>query len=71
MSKPEVPGLSEQEPVRVLDDTGCIPAFTVCQFRHLCVLALDGCEHLGEKHDRPYSCAAARGFQLVSLRVPC
>lgn len=45
---------------------GKIPAHTVCPFRERCEIAQGGaCNHLGQKHNVAFSCAAARGFDLI------
>ena len=43
---------------------GLIPIGTVCPFKNKCELN-STCRHLGIKHNVPYSCAIARGFDLV------
>jgi hypothetical protein len=48
-----------------LNEDGCIPAHIVCPFRKPCGdYAKECCEHKGKKHEVPYSCAIARGFDL-------
>lgn len=45
---------------------GNIPAHTICPFKGECNLA-SNCHHQGEKHPVPFSCAAARGFDLIKI----
>lgn len=45
---------------------GKIPANTVCPFRAKCEIAQnDACKHNGVNHTVPFSCAAARGFEII------
>jgi hypothetical protein len=50
---------------RWLNKDGLIPAHTICPFKESCGLA-DGCHHKGHNHEIPFSCAAARGFDMVA-----
>jgi hypothetical protein len=51
-----------------LNEDGCIPARTPCPFRHRCEFAQVGmCHHKGEEHAVQFSCAVARGFDLIEL----
>jgi hypothetical protein len=44
---------------------GCIPANTVCPYRGQCVIAMKRkCTHFGGRAKVPYSCAAARTFDM-------
>ena len=49
---------------RWLNKNGLIPAHTICPFKEQCQLA-DGCHHKGHDHDVPFSCAAARAFDIT------
>lgn len=42
---------------------GNIPAFTPCPFRNECILSR--CFHKAEKHEVPFSCGAARAFDIT------
>lgn len=45
---------------------GRIPANTICPFRSECEIAEGGaCNHQGIRHNVTFSCASARGFELV------
>jgi hypothetical protein len=45
---------------------GRIPAFTECPFRKECSLATHNvCKHKGVLHEVPFSCAVARGFEML------
>lgn len=45
---------------------GRIPANTVCPFRISYEIATAGqCHHLGDMHYNAFSCATARGFDLI------
>ena len=46
---------------------GRIPAYTTCPFKDQCEMS-HNCYHLGKKHDRPFSCAAARAFDMISKK---
>ena len=50
---------------RHLNKDGLIPAHTMCPFKKNCELA-DNCSHEGEKHDKDFSCAAARAFDMIA-----
>lgn len=46
---------------------GKIPANTVCPFRDRCEIAQAGtCKHMGADHSVPFSCAAARMFEMFN-----
>lgn len=46
---------------------GRIPANTECPFASRCVIKTDNkCKHLGTEHTVPFSCAVARGFDIVT-----
>jgi hypothetical protein len=45
-------------------ENGCIPIGVPCPWKEKCAMA-DSCFHEGLKHTTPFSCAAARGFDLV------
>jgi hypothetical protein len=48
-------------------EEGLIPPFTICPFENYCNLSRGrGCKHKGAKHDRAFSCGAARGFDLLA-----
>lgn len=50
---------------------GLIPANEVCPFASECYIKHAGdCKHAGVKHQVPFSCAAARGFDMGSPPVP-
>ena len=55
------------EVIQHINEVGTIPANTVCPFRAECELS-ESCVHAGEKHERPFSCAAARGFAITATR---
>lgn len=45
---------------------GKIPARTACPFKTRCATAEGGkCHHTGESHPVDFSCATARGFEMV------
>ena len=45
---------------------GKIPEHTVCPFREKCEIAISGnCNHNGVEHTVSFSCASARGFDLL------
>lgn len=45
---------------------GLIPQRTECPFVDRCAVKQDGhCNHQGENHACDYSCALARGFDLI------
>jgi len=45
---------------------GLIPANTECPFTSECTFKQAGvCKHLGVAHSIPFSCASARGFDLM------
>ena len=48
-------------------EDGLIPPSTPCPFRTRCEMS-GGCEHTGTEHVKYYSCAAARGFELLDER---
>lgn len=43
---------------------GKIPANTVCPFLSECSMTSQ-CHHQGKNHSVPFSCAAARGFDII------
>lgn len=46
---------------------GRIPAHTECPFRTQCAFAIrDACSHKGKDHNVPFSCGAARAYELVN-----
>jgi hypothetical protein len=46
---------------------GRIPAYQECPFRKNCEIATAGnCYHKGIEHNVEFSCAAARGFELIN-----
>lgn len=45
---------------------GKIPAKTSCPYKGECAF-VEGCHHTGVLHPVPFSCATARGFDLVNL----
>lgn len=50
---------------------GRIPAYTECPFREKCEIAqANRCNHLGVFHKSEYSCATARGFDLLEAKWP-
>lgn len=45
---------------------GKIPAYTKCPWFQQCHIADWGqCAHRGIEHDRPFSCASARAYQIL------
>ena len=48
---------------------GLIPAYTNCPFRKDCILEL-GCHHMGILHKVAFSCASARGFDILNKYTP-
>jgi hypothetical protein len=45
---------------------GLIPVGSACPFKDKCELGMDGvCYHTGKFHQSDFSCAIARGFDLV------
>lgn len=44
---------------------GRIPAFTDCPFRDKCPSGKTGCKQTGKDHSIAFSCAFARGFDLM------
>ena len=42
---------------------GKIPIGCVCPFKDKCVIK-DVCEHKGESHGKPFSCAFARAYEI-------
>jgi hypothetical protein len=49
---------------------GSIPARNICPYREKCPIAqAGGCNHKGEKHKTAFSCAAARGFDIVDRGI--
>lgn len=45
---------------------GKIPAFTSCPFEGQCPVKQEGsCHHQGAQHEVAFSCAAARGFDII------
>lgn len=50
----------------LLNVHGRIPAQTNCPFRKYCIIAEENkCGHTGQNHLSEYSCASARGFDLL------
>lgn len=48
---------------------GKIPANTKCPYAAICSIKAEGaCRHLGIAHTVPFSCAVARGFQIIDER---
>jgi hypothetical protein len=47
---------------------GKIPANTECPWKTKCGL-VQGCHHKGINHDIPFSCAAARGFEIMERDI--
>lgn len=53
-----------REPPSLLTD-GRIPPHTICPFREMCAIAReDKCYHHGVDHNVPFSCGAARAFDI-------
>ncbi|EKD22577.1 MAG: hypothetical protein ACD_84C00042G0005 [uncultured bacterium] len=49
-----------------LDDDGCVPINHICPFRIVCPSAKSGaCHHLGFNHNKQFSCASARGYDIT------
>ena len=49
---------------------GKIPARTICPFRVKCDSALaDACPHLGYNHEKAFSCAIARSFDMTDSKL--
>lgn len=47
---------------------GYIPAHTACPYTEDCSLASQGiCSHRGTHHTVPFSCGAARGFEITEM----
>lgn len=44
---------------------GKIPAFEICPFKDECPMAETSCHHKGTEHNVPFSCGAARAFDLI------
>ena len=45
---------------------GAVPANTDCPYKNRCELAQsDSCNHTGVNHAVPFSCAVARGFEII------
>lgn len=45
---------------------GCIPPHTECPWKSECLAAKKhSCHHTGKRHEVSFSCALARGFDLV------
>jgi hypothetical protein len=50
---------------------GLIPAGQECPWKKQCRFAhLEMCHHRGTQHEVPFSCALARGFDLVDQKQP-
>ena len=47
-----------------LNEDGCIPAHTKCPWWDECGLK-EMCHHQGVKHDVPFSCGLARGWEML------
>lgn len=45
-------------------EDGCIPIGVSCPWKEKCEMA-EVCFHKGINHTTPFSCAAARGFDLI------
>lgn len=53
----------------LLNEDGRISANTECPFRSKCeIAAANRCHHLSAEHSVPFSCATARGFDLLQRR---
>lgn len=49
---------------------GRIPPYTVCPYKAQCSIAKVGlCKHTGTTHAVSFSCATARGYELIQLGV--
>jgi hypothetical protein len=46
---------------------GMIPVGSICPFKDKCELK-EACYHTGKFHRSPYSCALARGFDLMERK---
>lgn len=44
---------------------GKIPALTDCPYKDECPMAQTSCHHKGKEHNVPFSCGAARAFDLI------
>lgn len=51
-----------------LNEDGCIPVRTVCPYKKECGDYVNFCNHKGVNHTVPYSCALARGLEIVAER---
>ncbi len=60
---------NKQEPVKHSKDwlvNGKVPANSVCPFRAICGMAKSGdCKHTGTAHNVPFSCGAARAYNMT------
>jgi hypothetical protein len=55
----------------LLNENGRINSHTVCPFRKQCEIAqVNACRHRGEDHEIEFSCAVARGFDLLAAQKP-
>jgi hypothetical protein len=61
-----VPVLAPFEPTAGWLKDGKIPAHTICPFRVICSTAKKGmCNHKSQDAEQDFSCASARGYQLI------
>lgn len=52
-----------------LNENGRIPVATICPFKEQCTIAQDdNCHHKGQDHPGEFSCALARGFDMIARK---